>query len=217
MDLLTCVQEPPIPLQPTDIAAIGTGSRATQENLAPGQLSNPIISQQARSSLPDPVGTAAILAAIQNGNMFRDQSGLAATIGLTQAALQGTQSGATAAGQTARQNLQSQLQATTERQKTAANMITDLAKTAASVYTGGLSGALGGGSSGHSGSSSQKGALINYFDKTQGGPGTTPSGSSTAGGVNAVTGSGHSSGGTSASSGGSSGQTGGGSMGRAPV
>jgi hypothetical protein len=146
--------------------------------------------------------------------MFRDQSGLAATIGLTQAALQGTQSGAAAAGQTASQNLQSQLQATTERQKTAANMITDLAKTAASVYTGGLSGALGGGgSSGQSGSSSQKGALINYFDKTQGGAGATPSGSSGAGGVNAVTGSGHSSGGTSASTGGAGGQTAGGSAG----
>jgi hypothetical protein len=101
--------------------------------------------------------------------MFRDQSGLAATIGLTQVALQATQQGAATTGSQASQNLQAQLQATTERQKTAANMITDLAKTAAAVYTGGLSGLGGGGSSGGSGGqSSKKGEMINYFDKTQG-------------------------------------------------
>ena len=36
--------------------------------------------------LPDPTGMNAILAAIQNGNLFHDMSGLAGTIGLAQAA-----------------------------------------------------------------------------------------------------------------------------------
>jgi hypothetical protein len=199
-------QESPTPLQPTDIAAIQTGSRATQENLAPGQLSNPLIAQQTPSSLPDPVGTAALLTAIQNGNMFRDQSGLAATIGLTQAALQATQQGAATAGMQASQNLQAQLQATTERQKTAAQMVTDLARTAAAVYTGnagmlgGSSG--GGGGGGGGGQSSKKGEMINYFDKTKGDSGAGEAGSSSGGGSSG------SSGGSSGSGSGSSGSGG---------
>ena len=64
------------------------------------------------------------------------------------------------------------LKANTERQRVAAEMITSLAKTAASAYTGGLAGGGGGGISG-GGNHSQDGAKINYFDKTagQGAPG----------------------------------------------
>ncbi|GLA74444.1 hypothetical protein AtubIFM55763_005688 [Aspergillus tubingensis] len=162
-----------IPLTATEIAAVQTNSRASQPDLKPGELSTSLISQQAPSALPDPTGTAALLTALQNGAMFRDQSGLAATIGLTQAALQATQSGAASAGQAASQNLQSQLQATTERQKTAANMITDLARTAASAYTG-IPLAASASSNGGPSANSSKGALINYFDKTkEGSPGAT--------------------------------------------
>lgn len=110
-------KDSPPPIQPTDIAAIQTGSRATNEDTKTGQLSAPMINVTSPTSLPDPAGTGAILAAIQNGNMFRDQSGLATTIGLTQAALQATQAGAATAGQTASQNLANQLAATTERQR----------------------------------------------------------------------------------------------------
>ena len=191
-------QDSPPPLAASDIAAIQTGSRGMVEDTKAGQLSTPIINITSPSSLPDPSGTAGILAAIQNGTMFRDQSGLAATIGLTQAALQATQAGAAAAGQQAGQNLANQLAATTERQRTAAAMITDLAKTAASVYTAGLSG--GGASSTGSGgkTGSQQGALINYFDKKQG-QSATPS-EATSGAV-----AGGSSGGSSSSSGGGGG------------
>jgi hypothetical protein len=157
----------PIPLQPSEIAAVQTGSRATPEDVKPGQLSSPIINITTPTSLPDPVGTAAILAAIQKGDMFRDMSGLQATIGLAQAALQATSAGAATAGQQAGTNMSNLLQANTERQRIAAQMLTELAKTAASMYTGG---AVGGGGSGISGGSnhSQDGAKINYFDKTQG-------------------------------------------------
>jgi len=169
-------QDSPIPMQATEIAAIQTGSRATNEDTKPGQLSTPIINITTPTSLPDPAGTAAVLAAIQNGNMFRDMSGLQGTIGLAQAALQATSAGAAAAGQQAGTNMDNLLKANTERQRIAAEMITSLAKTAASAYTGGAIPA-GGGISG--GNHSQDGAKINYFDKMQGtAAGGGPSGGS---------------------------------------
>jgi hypothetical protein len=176
-------QDSPIPLQPTEIAAIGTGSRAQPEDVKPGQLSNPIVNIMPPTSLPDPVGTAAVLQAIQNGNMFRDMSGLQATIGLAQAALQATAAGASTAGQQAGTNMDNLLKANTERQRIAAEMISSLAKTAASAMTGVPLGGGGGGSGG--GSHSQDGAKINYFDKTKdsapagGAPGTGASAPST--------------------------------------
>ncbi|ORY11718.1 hypothetical protein BCR34DRAFT_601160 [Clohesyomyces aquaticus] len=193
-------QESPIPLQPTEIAAIQTNSRATTQDLQPGQLSNALVAQQAPSNLPDPVGTAALLSALQNGNMFRDQSGLAATVGLTQAALQATQQGAATAGAQAASGLQSQLQATTERQRIAAGLMSDLAKVAADIYTGGLAGVAGGlgglsGGGGGGGQSSKKGEMINYFDTTKD-PATadTNGGDSASGGNGALIPSGGSSG-----------------------
>jgi hypothetical protein len=155
-------QDSPIPIQPTEIAAIQTGSRQSTEDVQPGQLSNPIINITQPASLPDPVGTAAALAAIQNGNMFRDMSGLQATVGLAQAALQATAAGAANAAQQAGTNQQNQLQATTERQRIAADMIKDLARTAVSAYTGTP---VGGGSSLPPSNHSQDGAKVNYFDK----------------------------------------------------
>ena len=92
--------------------------------------------------------------------------------------------------------MNSLLTANTERQRIAAEMISSLAKTAASAYTGGAAGAGGSGIS--SGSNhSQDGAKINYFDKTQGQP-QAPSGSGNSGGgaVPPVSGGGQSGGGT---------------------
>jgi hypothetical protein len=194
-------KDSPIPLQPTEIAAIQTGSRAQPEDVKPGQLSTPIINITTPTSMPDPVGTAAVLGAVQNGTMFRDMSGLQATIGLAQAALQATAAGAASAGQQAGTNQNNQLQATTERQRIAANMITDLAKTAASVYSGMPAGGGGGGApaSNHS----QDGAKINYFDKM--GAGSAPAagaGGAAAGGAPAIEIGGGSSGGGVASAGG---------------
>lgn len=188
-------QDSPIPLQPTDIAAIQTGSRATAEDTGPGQLSPPIINITTPTSLPDPVGTAAVLGAVQNGGMFRDMSGLAGTLGLAQAALQASSAGAATAGQQAGTNMDNLLKANTERQRIAAQMITDLAKTAASAYTG----MPAGGSSGVSGGSSHStdGAKVNYFDKTKDTEGVAapPTGSGGAGAVAAGS-AGHSTGGT---------------------
>ena len=187
-------QDSPIPLQPTEIAAIQTGSRAISEDVKPGQLSTPIINITSPQTMPDPVGTTAILQAVQNGSMFRDMSGLQATIGLAQASLRATAAGASTAGQQAGDNMNNLLKANTERQRIAAEMITSLAKTAASAYTGGAVSAGGGISPG---GASQQGAKINYFDKN-----STPAGSGDA----AAAGSGSATGGVS--SGGSSGGAG---------
>jgi hypothetical protein len=100
--------------------------------------------------------------------MFRDMSGLQATIGLVQAGIEGAMAGASAAGQQAGENMNNLLKATTERQRIGAEMVTSLARTAASAYTGGAIPAGGGisGASGGGSGSSQQGAKINYFDKT---------------------------------------------------
>ena len=192
-------KDSPTPLQSTEIAAIQTGSRATSEEVKPGSLSNPIINIMNPGSLPDPAGTAAVLAAIQNGSMFRDMSGLQGTIGLAGTALQSTAAGASTAGQQAGENMNNLLKANTERQRIAAEMITSLAKTAASAYTGGVAG--GGGSGISSGNHSQDGAKINYFDKTQGQSVSAAGASNASGGAVSPATGGHSSGPTPAGGG----------------
>ena len=82
-------QDSPIPIVAPEIAAIQAGSRAQPENVEPGQLSSPVVNIMDAAELPAPQGFAAILSAMGNGNMFRDMSNSAATIALTQAALQG--------------------------------------------------------------------------------------------------------------------------------
>lgn len=188
-------QDSPIPLQPTEIAAIQTGSRAIAEDISPGQLSNPIVNITSPTSLPDPTGMAGALAAIQNGNMFRDMSGLEATARLAQTAIEATSKGAAAAGQQAGENMNNLLKANTERQRYAADMI----KTVAAAYLGGSSGGTVPASN-----SSEQGAKINYFDDNRGG-----AGSSGASGASGSTGGGAASGGGSGGSGGGSASDGG--------
>jgi hypothetical protein len=45
-------QDSPIPLQPPEIAPVGTGSRALPEDLLPGQLGAPVLNVQAATPLP---------------------------------------------------------------------------------------------------------------------------------------------------------------------
>src|SRR6185295_10083027 len=106
-----------------DIAPVQAGSRAQAEDLLPGQLSQPIVNIQTPTSLPDPTGVGAIITALQQGNMFRDMSGMAQTVALAQAALQATASGATAVGQQAGQNMKTVVDAQTERARIAAQLI----------------------------------------------------------------------------------------------
>ncbi|KAI4164971.1 MAG: hypothetical protein LQ342_001247 [Letrouitia transgressa] len=151
-------QDSPIPLLPSDIAAIQSGNHDTSDDVKSGQLSNPIINVSAPTTLPEPTGLAAILAAIQNVNMFRDMSGLQGTIQLAQAATNASSAGAMSAGQIAGQNLANQLQADTERQRISAQKELGMAQ----ILTGGIPNSSKGGQN-----ISQDGAKVNYFDKTQ--------------------------------------------------
>lgn len=126
-------QDSPIPIQPTDIAAIQTGTRAQAENLTPGQLSAPMVNITPFGALPDPTGLAGALAAIQNGNMFRDMSGLADTIKLATETAKLSATGATAVGQQAGEAMKTSVNADTERRKIAADLEKSKVQAAAEV------------------------------------------------------------------------------------
>ena len=117
-------QDSPIPLQPTEIAAIQTGSRGQAEDLKPGQLGQPVLNIVNPSTLPDPAGLGAVLSAIQNGNMFRDMSGLAGLQELAKSAQKTTADAATDAGQIASANLRTEAQ----KQVAYAQIAGDIAK-----------------------------------------------------------------------------------------
>lgn len=141
-------QDSPIPIQAPEIAPVQLGSRAQPEDLKAGAFSQPLVNIVSPTSLPDPMGMSAVLQAISNGNMFRDMSGLAATIGLAQAGLQTTSDAATAAGVQAGSNL-----------ATAAKKEVEMFK-AALAFAGAI---LGGGSTDTSPSTiSNEGAKINH-------------------------------------------------------
>ena len=115
-------QDSPIPITAPELAPVQAGSRAQPEDIRPGQLSAPVLNIQTPSALPDPTGVGAIIAALQQGNMFRDMSGLAQTAALAQAALQASAQGATSAAQQAGQNMKTVVDAQTERMRIAAQL-----------------------------------------------------------------------------------------------
>ena len=117
-----------------------SGSRAQSDQIQPGQLSAPVLTIQSPTALPDPTGIAAIITAVQNGNMLRDLSGMAQTAALAQAALQASAQGATAVGEQAGQNLKTVMDNNTERMRIAAQL--------ASGGASGLAGGSGGWRSG---------------------------------------------------------------------
>jgi hypothetical protein len=173
-------QDSPIPIQPSDIAPITAASRTQPEAIAPGQLSAPIVSIQQPTALPDPSASfAATIAAIQNGNMFRDMSGLSEVVKLAQSAIQASSAGATAAGAQASSNYQTAV------------------KEAADIFKAKLLGS-GDKKSAADENHSAQGALINEQDKRKGG---TASGGTTGGG-GAKSGSNGSNGSTSGTTGG---------------
>ena len=120
-------QDSPIPIAPPEIAALQTGSRATPEDLKGSPLEQPIVSITPPAALPDPTGMAGILAAIQNGAMFRDMSGLSETVKLATEAIKASSAGATSVGQQASKNMEVAVTAETERQKIAAQLAAALA------------------------------------------------------------------------------------------
>lgn len=151
-------QDSPIPLQPTEIAPISTGSRGSTEDLRPGQLGAPVLNVLNPTSLPEPAGLGAAITALANGSMFRDMSGLAGTQALAQAASSGTLDAATEAGRIASTNLKT----VTDQAVAMGQAAADMWKTAQANKPGGGGGG-GGGSGGGTGSSvSADGARINH-------------------------------------------------------
>jgi hypothetical protein len=184
-------QDSPIPIVAPEIAPLQLGSRATEEDLKAQPLSPSILNIVNPTSLPDPVGMSGVLQAIQNGNMFRDMSGLAATIGLAQAGMQTMSDAATAANVQAGSNM-----------ATAAKKEVEVFK-AALAFAGAM---MGKGAPDTSPSTiSNDGARINHGRSmdTRGVPG--PSGTATSGVSTPVTGGSSGSGSVSVAGPGSSG------------
>ncbi|TQM63799.1 hypothetical protein FBY41_0152 [Humibacillus xanthopallidus] len=115
----------PIPISAPEIAAQQSGSRAQQG------VESVKIEGQAPSSLtimtpppaPDFAGTAAILAAVNSGGMFRDMSGLAATIGAAQAGLSGALTAAQGFAGEAGENARAAIEAASKNLSSAAGML----------------------------------------------------------------------------------------------
>jgi hypothetical protein len=151
-------QDSPIPITAPEIAPIATGSRGEPDDTKPGQLGQPVLNIVNAPALPDPQGMAPVLAAVQNGAMFRDMSGLAATIGLAQAGMAAAQQGATAAGAQAGENA-------AVAAEFGAKVAEIAGKLVAAYFSGGASLAAGAGVEGLAGMAggiSGQGAKVNY-------------------------------------------------------
>lgn len=116
-------QDSPIPLQPPEIAAISMDSRAQAADVRPGQLGQPVLNIVNPTALPDPAGLNALVRALQNGNMFRDMSGLASTIELAQATGDNVTSSASDAARMATASLQIAAQRDVEKERIAAQVL----------------------------------------------------------------------------------------------
>lgn len=81
-------QDSPIPITAPDIATLQAGSRNQPVNLETGTISPSVLNIMNPPQLPDPTGMTAALNALAQGTMFRDMSGLAATVGLAGTGLQ---------------------------------------------------------------------------------------------------------------------------------
>jgi hypothetical protein len=115
-------QDSPIPLQPPEIAAINLASRAQPVDVRPGQLGQPVLNIVNPTALPDPTGLGPMLGALQSGNMFRDMSGLAATIGLATSTAGEATGAAENAAKLAAANLAVAAQKDIEQQRIAAQV-----------------------------------------------------------------------------------------------
>ncbi|MEV8030652.1 hypothetical protein [Streptomyces sp. NPDC086182] len=125
-------KDSPIPLAPPDIAPVSTGSRATAEDLKPGDLSQPLVNIVSPTTLPNPDSSSALLSALATGSMFRDMSGLAGNQQLVGNAISGTLQAATQAGEINSENMR------TEAQKSVAmgQIWGDIIKSAMGAATG---------------------------------------------------------------------------------
>jgi hypothetical protein len=129
-------QDSPIPMTPPEIEAVGSESRSQPEAAAAGQLSSPVLGLQTPAALPDPTSLAALVAAAQNGSMFRDMSGLQEAAAMVLAAQKASAAGATSGLQLAGENLKTVMDQKTQRLRIAAQLAAQLAGVPVSGDTG---------------------------------------------------------------------------------
>jgi hypothetical protein len=145
-------QTSPIPILPSEIAPVDTGSRARDVAPETGQLAAPAASTRAMPNLPEPTGTAVVLQALAAGNLFRDMSGLEATSALLQ---KGIEVAAQSEGRSAEQATTAMKQAN-EHMERMSRIAVDAAKEVAPLLLG-----PAGAAAGALGNSSKLGALLN--------------------------------------------------------
>jgi hypothetical protein len=158
-------QSSPIPILPSEIAPVDTGSRARDVAAETGQLAAPTAVTHAMASLPDPTGTAAVLQAIATGNLFRDVSGLEATSSLLQ---KGLELAAQSEGKSAEQATKAMQQANDHMEKMS-RIAVDAVKEVAPLMLGPAGAAVGG--------ASKLGALLNFASQASAAPAAAGDGS----------------------------------------
>lgn len=174
-------QDSPIPHMAPEIAALQAGGKAMVDATTTGNLANPVVNIMNPQSLPDPQGMTATMNALMASNIFRDMSGLDATIALTAQGLQTTAEGALGHAKVSSENMKAITEAVTQRLKVVGDTI-------ASIYGKGGSG----GSVGGSKNITEAGGKVNLGEKfdakkkaetTSSGTKTLPNGSSGNGGA----------------------------------
>jgi len=155
-------QESPIPHQAPDISPLAAGQNQPIAPTAPSQFGAANLGYQTLPALPAPTGLGPLIGALQS-DLFRDMSGLDATVSALQSAIEtGADASITAAT------------LANELEQTKMKMYGELAKLAATAATGAPVSLLGGGTDGGAGnalpgrartSNSSAGALINHGQK----------------------------------------------------
>lgn len=168
-------QDSPIPIVAPEIAPIQSGSRATEADVRPGSLDQPVVNYVSPNALPAPQGMAGVLSAVSS-DLFRDMSGIAHTAQLAESSLEQAMEGATTTGDQASNNLEQGLQFTRELLSRIIEMNSDYAELLTRTGFEALSGAYGG--SALAENPSLAGAVYNQSQKEdQEKPGSSTSGS----------------------------------------
>lgn len=117
----------PLPDEPTQIEPVSLGTRVQDTPVAPTPQMPPAIVNQVATSVPpapDPTGLASAIAAITNGNAFRDGTGLAGTQQNARDALSQTFGATTQFGNAAAELSKKQIDAAMEAMKMVASLYT---------------------------------------------------------------------------------------------
>ncbi|MEZ4955914.1 MAG: hypothetical protein R2825_20315 [Saprospiraceae bacterium] len=154
-------QDSPIPIVAPEIAPVQTGQHTGMEAPTTGNFSQPLAQLQQLNRLPDPTGMSEILKALSAPNLFKDLSGLTATVDLAKTGTTTAGAGAQAAGEQANEAMKigaehqkAMVQAYLAHQEKMAETVLPLAMGAA---TGGAGLAAG--------SISKAGAAVNMASK----------------------------------------------------